>query len=91
LGSWEEKRKSGDFWDKSGKKLGTAERSDRMRKKNFKGRCTKKTVSKAEGVCRTYDALQLAALEELEQDNIKTVGLQGIDCVSHKTQLPPYR
>lgn len=40
-----------------------------MRKKNFKGRCTKKTVTKAEGVCRTYDALQLLALDELERDD----------------------
>jgi hypothetical protein len=40
-----------------------------MRKKNFKGRCIKKTVTKAEGVCRTYDALQLAALDELERDD----------------------
>ncbi len=40
-----------------------------MRKKNFKGcKCIKKTVSKADGVCRTYDALQLAALDELERD-----------------------
>ena len=40
-----------------------------MRKKIFKGcKCIKKTVSKADGVCRTYDALQLAALDELERD-----------------------
>ena len=39
-----------------------------MRKKNFKGRCVKKTISKAKGVCRTYDALQLAALDQLEAD-----------------------
>lgn len=38
-----------------------------MRKKNYKGRCVKKTVSKADGVCRTYDALQLAVLDDLEQ------------------------
>ena len=41
-----------------------------MRKKNFKGsKCIKKTVTKSKGVCRTYDALQLAALDELERDD----------------------
>lgn len=40
-----------------------------MRKKNYKGgKCIKKTVSKAKGVCRVYDDLQLLALDELEVD-----------------------
>jgi hypothetical protein len=29
-----------------------------MRKKNWKGRCTKRTLSKCQGVCRTYDDIQ---------------------------------
>ena len=40
-----------------------------MRKKNFKGRCIKKTVSKAKDVCRTYDEIQLACLDALEADS----------------------
>lgn len=31
-----------------------------MRKKNFKGRCEKRRLSKCEDVCRTYDAIQYA-------------------------------
>ena len=38
-----------------------------MRKKNYKGRCIKRTASKAEGICRTYDALQPAALDILDK------------------------
>lgn len=29
-----------------------------MRKKNFKGRCEKRTLSKCKEVCRTYDPIQ---------------------------------
>ncbi len=28
-----------------------------MRKKNYKGRCEKRSVPKCEGICKTYDAL----------------------------------
>ena len=31
-----------------------------MQKKNYKGRCTKRTLSKCKGVCRTYTQLQNA-------------------------------
>ena len=31
-----------------------------MRKKNYKGRCEKRVLSKCIGICRTYDALQYA-------------------------------
>ena len=31
-----------------------------MRKKNYKGRCTKRYVAKCTDVCRTYDPLQTA-------------------------------
>ncbi len=36
-----------------------------MRKKNYKGRCEKRTVSKCNGICRTYDDLQNAYLDIL--------------------------
>ena len=45
-----------------------------MRKKNFKGRCEKRLVSKCEDVCRTYDDIQRAYLERLEANkNIKSI------------------
>ena len=36
-----------------------------MIKKNYKGRCIKKSVSKSKEVCRTYNELQLAYLDKL--------------------------
>ncbi|MBQ9673300.1 MAG: hypothetical protein IJV39_01600 [Ruminococcus sp.] len=39
-----------------------------MIKKNYKGRCIKKSVSKSKEVCRTYNDLQLAYLEKLQKD-----------------------
>ena len=45
-----------------------------MRKKNFKGRCEKRQVSKCEDVCRTYDDIQRAYLDRLETNkNIKSI------------------
>lgn len=40
-----------------------------MIKKNYKGRCIKKSVSKAKDVCRTYNEIQLAYLEKLQTNN----------------------
>ncbi len=37
-----------------------------MRKKNYKGRCEKRMVKKSGEVCRTYDAIQSAYLELLD-------------------------
>ena len=58
-----------------------------MRKKNFKGRCEKRKLSKCEGVCKTYDALQYAYADMLEADNdiveIRcNVQLEGMDYTS---------
>ena len=39
-----------------------------MRKTNFKGRCTKRNLSKCNGICRTYDNLQTKYAEMLEAD-----------------------
>lgn len=36
-----------------------------MRKRNFKGRCTKRYIAKCTDVCRTYDALQEAYADVL--------------------------
>lgn len=38
-----------------------------MRKKNYKGRCEKCTVSKSKEVCKTYDELQKAYLHILQE------------------------
>ena len=37
-----------------------------MRKKNYKGRCEKRTLAKCKDVCRTYDAIQFAYADMLE-------------------------
>lgn len=55
-----------------------------MRKKNFKGRCEKRVISKCSEVCRTYDALQYAYADLLqENDEVQeircNVPLDGID------------
>ena len=37
-----------------------------MRKRNYKGRCEKRSISKCDGVCRTYDAIQHAYADVLQ-------------------------
>lgn len=45
-----------------------------MRKKGYKGRCEKRTLSKCKGVCRTYDAIQAAYAEMLQaNDEVKEI------------------
>ena len=39
-----------------------------MRKKNYKGRCEKRSVPKCEGVCKTYDSLQSRMGDILSED-----------------------
>ena len=39
-----------------------------MRKKNYKGRCEKESVSKSEDVCRLYSELQKKYLSMLEEN-----------------------
>lgn len=38
-----------------------------MRKRNFKGRCQKQSLSKSKEVCRTYDPIQSMYAEKLEE------------------------
>ena len=40
-----------------------------MRKKGFKGRCEKRTIGKCAEVCRTYDAIQFAYADILQQSS----------------------
>ena len=56
----------------------------RMRKKNFKGRCEKRMIGKCSEVCRTYDAIQYAYADLLqESDEIREIRcnvlLDGLD------------
>ena len=45
-----------------------------MRKKNYKGRCEKRTLSKANEIIRTYDAIQSVYANILQADtNIKEI------------------
>jgi len=39
-----------------------------MRKKGYKGRCEKRTLSKCIGVCRTYDAVQSAYANVIQEN-----------------------
>lgn len=45
-----------------------------MRKRGFKGRCDKRTLAKCKEVCRTYDPIQYAYADKLqENDEIKEI------------------
>ena len=39
-----------------------------MRKKNYKGRCEKRSLSKCQGICKTYDTLQFNYADILQND-----------------------
>lgn len=47
-----------------------------MRKKNYKGRCEKRTLSKCKEVCRTYDPIQYHYADMLQADE----GITEIRC-----------
>ena len=50
------------------------ERKAFMRKKNFKGRCEKRTISKCDEVCRTFDPIQYAYADVLQaSEDIKEI------------------
>lgn len=40
-----------------------------MRKKNYKGRCEKRSVTKCAEICRTYDPIQSAYVDMLSMDD----------------------
>ena len=76
-----QKRFLGKNWGKFGK---SKERMSGMRKVNYKGRCTKRKLSKCKDVCRTFDVIQLKAAEILQaNDDIKAfrcnVCLEGVE------------
>ena len=47
-----------------------------MQKKGYKGRCEKRMLSKCHGVCRTFNAIQYAYADILQNDN----GIKEIRC-----------
>lgn len=63
-----------DFWENWGKFGKSKERMSGMRKVNYKGRCTKRKLSKCKDVCRTFDVIQLKTAE--------------IESFSHATESP---
>lgn len=40
-----------------------------MRKKSYKGRCEKRSLSKCQGICKTYNAIQSAYADMLQSDD----------------------
>lgn len=45
-----------------------------MRKKNYKGRCEKRSISKCKEICRTYDSIQYAYADILQaSEDIKEI------------------
>ena len=79
----------GKNWGKFGK---SKERMSGMRKVNYKGRCTKRKLSKCKDVCRTFDVIQLKAAEILQaNDDIKAfrcnVCLEGVENNQYMSDL----
>ena len=63
-----------------------------MRKKNYKGRCEKKYVSKCDSICKTYDPIQTAYVDLLDSnpdiDKIKCkVILDGDEAGEYMTDI----
>lgn len=52
----------GRFWDSS-----EARKETDMRKKGYKGRCEKRSLSKCIGICRTYNSIQTTFANMLQQ------------------------
>lgn len=63
-----------------------------MRKKNYKGRCEKRTLSKCNEICRTYDGIQSAYADMLQQNESITefrcnVLLDGLELGEYTTDF----
>lgn len=55
-----------------------------MRKKNYKGRCEKRVLSKSKEVCRFYDAIQSKYADILQEDK----SIEEIRCNVQLESLP---
>ena len=65
-----------------------------MKKKGYKGRCEKRSLSKCVGICRTYDHIQSAYADRLEADEqVKefqcNVLLEGLSIGEYTTDFLP--
>ena len=63
-----------------------------MIKKNYKGRCERRTIDKAEGVCRFYSKIQAVYADQLEEnDDIEeihcNVFLEGLSIGEYTTDF----
>ena len=62
-----------------------------MRKKNYKGRCEKKYVSKCDSICKTYDPIQAAYVDLLDSnpgnDEIKCNVILAIDTIAVENEV----
>ena len=63
-----------------------------MRKKNYKGRCEKRALSKCKEICRTYDDIQFAYADMLQQNDSITeircnVLLDGLELGQYTTDF----
>lgn len=80
------------FWEGFGAFLGNAERMVYMRKKNYKGRCERRTIDKAEGVCRFYSKIQSVYADKLvENEQVVEIHcnvlLEGLDTEAYTTDF----
>lgn len=63
-----------------------------MRKKNYKGRCEKRSLAKCRGICKTYDAIQ-SRYADMLQSNEKVkefrcnVSLDGLNIGDYTTDF----
>ena len=63
-----------------------------MKKKDYKGRCRKRCLSKCEGVCKTYDDISFSYAERLEASgDVKSfrcnVPLDGLELGEYTTDF----
>ena len=58
-----------------------------MRKRNYKGKCTKVFLSKCPEVCRTYDGIQLAAVKRFRK--VESIAEMRPSFHNHSLRLNP--
>jgi len=59
----------GGFWGKELCDIFRGKDKEVMKRKNYKGRCEKRTLPKCKTTCKTYDALQYAYADRLVADD----------------------
>ena len=84
------------FWEVFGKFLGRFWETQKgwfiVIKKNYKGRCERRAIDKAEGVCRFYSKIQSVYADKLvENDDIEEIHcnvlLEGLDIEAYTTDF----